>query len=125
VLKSIGKQSGESVLKKKWEAAVGRVCRKGRYATIGHAKVTQVGRLLKVTYHRAAPYQGRSLLSTLLCSACTNKHSSHASVKYEQAALFDEELTCKLLLIRVRLLGSCVRKTASNFEQKLEQASLR
>jgi len=91
MLKSIGKLSGESVLKKKWEAAVGRVCRKGRYATIGHAKVTQVGRLLKVTYHRAAPYQGRSLLSTLLCSACTNKHSSHASVKYEQAALFDEE----------------------------------
>jgi len=73
MLKSIGKQSGESVLKMKWEAAVGRVCRKGRYAAIGHAKVTQVGRLLKVTHQRAAPDQGRSLMSTLLWFACTNK----------------------------------------------------
>jgi len=34
MLRSIGKQSGESVesvLKKKWKAAVGKICRKGRF----------------------------------------------------------------------------------------------
>jgi len=34
MLRSIGKQSGESiesVLKKKWKATVGRICRKGRF----------------------------------------------------------------------------------------------
>ena len=31
MLRSIGKQSGESVLEKKWKATVGRICRERQY----------------------------------------------------------------------------------------------
>ena len=75
MVRSIGKQSGESVesvLKKKRKAAVGRICRKGRYTGGGlfddrlaiHTSVVPAGGRARIVYD-ALINQGRDVQNIL------------------------------------------------------------